>query len=322
MQGFDLRWQNLPDYIIGITKEIWEQRGIATLNHYYSDDIIFRMASGIAQGNQAVIKGTLATMAEFPDRNLLTEDVIWSGSPEQGMLSSHRLYCTATHTGNGIFGPATGKKVSFRAIADCHAINNQINDEWLCRDQGSICRQLGIEPVQFARNLIASEGGIEQASHPFNPAQDRPGPYLGKDNDDLWGHKYADLLKRIMQADIAVIQQHYDRACDLGYPGGITGRSWQVAEDFWVGLRASFPSATFTIEHQIGIEGTMLGPRAAIRWSLQGKHDGWGNYGQPSGAEVYIMGFSHADFGPRGIRGEYTVFDETAIWKQILLATG
>jgi len=34
------------------------------------------------------------------------------------------------------------------------------------------------------------------------------------------------------------------------------------------------------------------------------------------------MGFSHAEFGPWGIRSEYTVFDETTIWKQILLQTG
>ena len=66
----------------------------------------------------------------------------------------------------------------------------------------------------------------------------------------------------------------------------------------------------------------MLGPRAAIRWSLHGKHDGWGAFGTPSGAEVYVMGFAHADFGPWGLRREYVVFDETAIWKQILLHKG
>jgi hypothetical protein len=31
---------------------------------------------------------------------------------------------------------------------------------------------------------------------------------------------------------------------------------------------------------------------------------------------------SHAEFGPRGLRREWVLFDETAIWKQILLKTG
>ena len=34
----------------------------------------------------------MATLAEFPDRMLLGEDVIWSGTPEEGMLSSHRIF--------------------------------------------------------------------------------------------------------------------------------------------------------------------------------------------------------------------------------------
>ena len=34
------------------------------------------------------------------------------------------------------------------------------------------------------------------------------------------------------------------------------------------------------------------------------------------------MGVSHAEFGLRGVRREYVVFDETAIWKQIVMKTG
>ncbi|MEO1640509.1 MAG: nuclear transport factor 2 family protein, partial [Pseudomonadota bacterium] len=36
MKGFSNRWKDFPDYIIGITKEIWEDRGVGTLNHYYA----------------------------------------------------------------------------------------------------------------------------------------------------------------------------------------------------------------------------------------------------------------------------------------------
>ena len=31
MKGFSNRWKDFPDYIIGITKEIWEDRGVGTL---------------------------------------------------------------------------------------------------------------------------------------------------------------------------------------------------------------------------------------------------------------------------------------------------
>ncbi|MEM9638069.1 MAG: nuclear transport factor 2 family protein, partial [Pseudomonadota bacterium] len=59
-----------------------------------------------------------------------------------------------------------------------------------------------------------------------------------------------------------------------------------------------------------------------LRWSLHGKHSGWGRFGAPTGAEVYLLGICHAEFGPWGLRREYVIFDETTIWKQILLQTG
>ncbi|MET1412900.1 ester cyclase [Roseibium sp. HPY-6] len=322
MKGFDPRWKDFPDYIIGITKEIWEERKIATLHHYYSSDIIVRSPGSLVVGNKDVIGATMATLSEFPDRTLYGEDVIWSGTPEDGMLSSHRIISTATHLGDGVYGKATGKKLQYRIIADCHAIENQINDEWLIRDQGAIVRQMGWDPKDYARDLIAREGGPENCVRPFTAAMDKAGPYTGKGNDSEWGAKYADILGRLMNADMAAIEAEYDRACELAYPGFVNGYSWAAADRFWMGLRSSFPSAEFKIEHQIGRDDPLMPPRAAIRWSLSGKHDGWGAFGEPSGADVYVMGACHAEFGPWGLRREYALFDETAIWKQIALKTG
>ena len=322
MQGFNERFKDFPDYIIGITKEIWEDRGIGTLHHYYTPDLIVRSPSSVVKGNQNVIAATMATLAEFPDRTLLGEDVIWSGSPEEGMLSSHRIISTATHAADGLYGKASGKKLSYRIIADCHAINDQINDEWLIRDQGAIVTQLGWEGKAYAANQIDSEGGPENCTKPFTPAIDMPGPYLGKGNDNEWGRKYGDILNRMMNAEMSAIPSEYDRACQLEYPGGFTGHSWADADQMWMGLRSAFPNAKFTIHHQIGREDPMLSPRAALRWSIHGKHEGWGAFGAPTQAEVYVMGICHAEFGPYGLRREYVLFDETAIWKQILLHTG
>ncbi len=322
MKGFDPKFKDFPDYIIGITKEIWEDRGIATLNQYYAPDIVVRSPGSVVVGNQGVIAATMATLAEFPDRTLLGEDVIWSGSPEEGMLSSHRLLSTATHLGDGVYGKATGKKLIYRILADCHAINNQINDEWLIRDQSAIVQQMGWDPKEYARDLIAREGGPDACVQPYTPANDKPGPYEGHGNDNEWGQKYANILSCIMNADMGVIEAEYDRAVLSEYPGGTTGHSWGPVDRFWMGLRASFPNAEFKIHHQIGRDDPMMPPRAAIRWTLHGKHDGWGVFGVPTGAEVFVLGISQAEFGPWGLRKEYTLFDETSIWKQILLKTG
>ena len=322
MKGFDPKFKDFPDYILGITKEIWEDRGIHTLHDYYGEDIVVRTPASIVIGNEGVIAATMATLREFPDRQLLGEDVIWSGTPETGMLSSHRIVSTATHLNDGVYGKASGAKLTYRILADCHAKDNVIDDEWLIRDQGAIVKQLGWDPKEYAADLIAKEGGPANCIQPLTPKNDQDGPYMGTGNDNEWGQKHADILTRIMGAEISAITSEYDRAAHLNLPNGEIAHGASAADNFWMGLRASFPSAEFKIHHQIGMDEAMHAPRSAVRWSLWGKHDGWGTFGAPTGAEVFVLGISHAEFGPRGLNREYTLFDETAIWKQIVLQTG
>lgn len=319
MKGFDKRWRDFPHYINGITKEIWEDRGLgARMKDYYHKDVVVRSPLGVSVGEPAMTAATMATLVEFPDRVLLGEDVIWSGTPQEGMLSSHRILSQAHHRGDGAFGAASGKRVCYRTIADCYARDNQISDEWLVRDNGAILRQIGRSPQEWARAEI--QAGRDQM--PFVPAADKPGPYKGRGNTNAWGAAYGGFLGRIMAAEFSVIGTDWDRACHLEYPGGVTAHGRAAADGFWLGLRASFPSARFEIHHVIGREDEMMAPRAAVRWSLSGKHDGWGAFGAPTGAFVHVMGISHAEFGPGGLRREWVVYDETAIWKQIVLHQG
>jgi len=88
MRGFDNRWTDFPDYILGITKEIWEDRGLgARMRDYYAPEVIVRTPGGVSVGEPASTAATMSTLVEFPDRELLGEDVIWSGDPDAGMLS-------------------------------------------------------------------------------------------------------------------------------------------------------------------------------------------------------------------------------------------
>lgn len=327
VDGFSQQWKDFPDYIIGITKEIWEDRGVGTLNDYYAKDIVVRSPMGIQKGNQEVIASTMATINEFPDRELFGEDVIWSGDADVGFLSSHRIISTATHSNDGAFGEATGEQYAIRVLADCAAKEDTIYDEWLVRDYGGIVRQLGMVPKVYTHDLIINEGGPDKCSKPFTPDQNIDGGYHGTGNDNEWGARYARTLQQIMDKNFHIVAQDYDRAVLTEYAGGESGISQASVNGFWIGLRSAFPNAEFKIHHQIGMDGGMLPPRSAVRWSLDGVHEGWGAFGGPTGAKVHVMGISHAEFGPFGqdgfsIRRECALYDEVAIWKQILMQTG
>ena len=181
-------------------------------------------------------------------------------------------------------------------------------------------RQLGVEPKRYAADRLDMDGKPPTA--PLTPRNDPPGPYGGRGDGHPLGARYADLVTRIMGADMAAIPAEYDRAAHLELPGGVTAHGHEGADRFWMSLRAAFPSAVFSVDHAIGRADADMPPRAALRWSLWGKHDGWGAFGPPTGAQVYVLGLSHAEFGPRGLRREWVLYDETAIWTQILMATG
>ena len=151
----------------------------------------------------------------------------------------------------------------------------------------------------------------------MTPATDKSGPYKGRGNDNEWGAKHVDLITRIMNADMAAIPAVYDRACNLYLPGSQMGYSDGDADRIWMGLRSAFPDAKLSVDHVIGREDPLLPPRSAVRWSLHGKHSGWGAWGAPTGAEVYILGICNAEGGPVGLRRDYVHIHETSVWKTI-----
>ena len=323
MKGFDSKFKDLPDYILKITYQIWENKDVESIMEYYAENIPVRSPSGVTYGPEAVVRATKATLHEFPDRQLLGEDVIWISDENSGYLSSHRILTKATHMKDGVYGKASGKKLTYRVIADCACKNNQVYDEWLVRDQGAIVRQLGIDPKEYAANLIENEGGPDKAVTPYDQHTPFKSTYIAPIlNDFNSGNNYAEILKSIMGDSKQTVEKNYDRAIQQFQPGGLIKNGIDEVTRFWVNLKTAFPDSIFNVEHISFIEEKDQPKKVAIRWSLVGNHNGNGIFGSPSGANVYVMGINHAEFGPRGIKNEWILFDETMIWKQILLKTG
>ncbi|MEL6946589.1 MAG: ester cyclase [Pseudomonadota bacterium] len=317
------RFASLPDFILGCTRDIWEDRNIHRLHHYYAPDIVVRSPASVVIGNQNVIAATLSTLAEWPDRTLPGEDVIWCGRADAGTLfSSHRLMCQATHTHPGAYGAPSGRTLTYRILADCAVQDEQIYDEWLVRDQGAIVRQLGLDPKAFAAQQIEREGGADACIKPYSEKTDRAGRYLERGNTHWAGTRFAQMLEALKNGGFQTLTTSYEEAAELHHPGHQTRVGPKGAENFWLPLFQTVPNAALSIDHTIGMEEAGRPTRAAVRWHLTGRHDGWGLFGPPTGAPLTILGISHIEYGRSGIHREYTLIDECAIWKQILLHTG
>ena len=61
-------------------------------------------------------------------------------------------------------------------------------------------------------------------------------------------------------------------------------------------------------------------PRISISWFLEGTHSKDSmDYDKASNKKIFIMGINHAEFYSNSIIREWVLFDEVAIWKQILI---
>ena len=312
-------YATVPDFIYGITREIWEDRGLGgKLQKYYAADCLVRAATGLAADNLDVTAQTLQTLHQFPDRQLVGEDVIWQGYDDGSFLSSHRLISVMRHEGAGAYGPATGRVVRSRIIADCWVVNGQVKEEWLVRDQSAFARCMGIDPVEMARDMVAADLRRFGEVKFFTPERDLPGAYRAEIQTGAGIDDYCAGWMRIWDMkETSAIRDLYFHGAHVSTAGGDSLSGHGDIDRFAISYLASFPDARLEISGAIVNRDPGQPVRIALRWALRGVHAGYGRFGEPTGAEVYVMGLTHAHMVDGRVVQEWIVTDEVSIWKQI-----
>jgi predicted ester cyclase len=320
MQGYDPEFESLPHYILEITRRIWEGRGIDLIRRWYGADCLMHTPGGPARGVDAVVAGTLETLASFPDRRLLGEDVVWSGDDRTGFLSSHRLASVQRHRGEGMFGPPTGRVVRYRTIADCECHENRITEEWLVRDNAAIAAQVGLDVADHAARLAEAEAQAGRTPWQLTDAA-KAGISGARSTDmrtDPLATELAGTLGRIWnEAELRALPVLYHEAANWHGPRGETRFGPGDLDDWYVGYLAAFPGARFSVDHAVVLREAGRPVRVALRWRLEGTHGGRGAFGVPTGARILILAITHLELLGTRIAREFTLIDELALWKQI-----
>lgn len=283
----------------------WQGRDLGTrLLPICHPDAVFHSAWGKVSEFGGAELALLPLMQAMPSAEFLGEDMICADTSP--VVASLRGVIQGTLDGDGEFGPKTGQGLSFRVAGELYLVDGKIAEAFLIRDTSAI--------LNHTQEKMESWVSARQ----FKVATDVPEPEKIQGNDTVWGSAWRDILCSAMDGNGSKVAQHYDIACRQDLPGGRINLGSENAALFWTTLRASFPTARFSIQHAIGQENTLLPPRASVRWTIRGRHDGWGAYGAPTGKKVVFSGVSQCEFGPDGVRREFTLFDEAAVWTQIL----
>ena len=280
---------------------------------------MLRAPTGFTCSSAGVAAQTLQTLHQFPDRQLVGEDVIWRDCGDGSFMSSHRLMSVMSHTGSGSYGAAQGLPVRSRIIAECWVRNKVVLEEWLVRDQAAFANCLGRTPQQMAQSMVDGELSRSLPVSFFTPQHDQPSQYTPSLSNDSAAVLYCNGLQRIWQdKDTSAIWDVYFHGAALHAPGGQTRHGHTEIDRFVIGYLASFPDAVLRIHSTIVNRQPESAVRIAVRWSLDGTHSGYGHFGEPTGAPVHIMAMSQVHMTESRVMTDWLLTDEVAIWKQIL----
>lgn len=327
MQGFEDKFVDIVNFIVRITHEIWEEKGIGRIYDSYAHNVLIHTSDGQTYGRDKVIADSIKTMSAFPDVRLYADDVIWCGNDREGFHSSHRIVWVAHNTGYSIYGPPTGRRVVRQGIAHCFVKENRVVEEWICRDELALIRQLGFDEHELARKMAAqdavrgigspkplSQGEVERLRGQLPPAVMPPNPKTGFDVEDFVRRSFYEIWNwRLLNKIDEYFIPNY--LCQTSTNRTLYGLGDYKA--YILALLAAFPDAAVNIDHICWLGNEQDGYRVATRWTLQGTHQGPGVYGEPTGKRIRLMGITHQTVqGGKFIR-EWTAFDEFALLKQL-----
>ncbi|WMB10245.1 ester cyclase [Enterobacter hormaechei] len=166
LRGFSPQFDSIQQFILTLTHVVWEQKDIGQLADFYAMPVVFTTPEKQLHELSQFMRLTLEAMHSFPQRAVLTEDILCSQNPGDEYYAAQRTVARIQHQGEGFFGPPTGKNVWVRTWADRICVDGAVRQEWLLQDRAAIVAQLGLDVREFAVNLatMRQQLGVEMVS--------------------------------------------------------------------------------------------------------------------------------------------------------------
>jgi steroid delta-isomerase-like uncharacterized protein len=120
----------------------WNEGRLDLASELHANDIVFHDAdSPPLRGTEAYDQFAIMYRTAFPDLHFTTEEMLGAGD-----LVATRWTCTATHQGELMGIPPTGKQITITGIDIFRVVDGKIVEEWVNWSTLSMLQQLGVIP--------------------------------------------------------------------------------------------------------------------------------------------------------------------------------
>ncbi|HEX9116155.1 MAG TPA: ester cyclase [Anaerolineae bacterium] len=327
LAGFDEDYVDIVDYIVRCTHKIWEEKNIGLIYTHYLHNSVVHSGDGTTYGREAMVEGTIQTIAAWPDRLLYADDVVWTGNDRDGFFTSHRYTSVGTHLGNASIVPATNRRSKRSGIALCYVRENRIIEEWVASDDIAWLQGMGLSVEETVEKLASGDLGNPRAQEVHGEIERALGQTVPPEYpaDQPAGFEIEDFIRRTLhevwnRRMLGRIREAY--APDYGYHS-MGGRTLYGRGDYTLevlNVLAAFPDAQLLIDHLYWMDDGQGRYRTSMRWSLLGTHTGPGMFGEPTGARCRFWGITQHHIRDGRFVEEWTYTNELALRKRLWLA--
>lgn len=141
--GFDIE-----DFVRQHWHDIWNRRLFNSIDRYYAAGYACHTVSNRSlYGREELCMFIVALIAMFPDARLDIDDVYALGNPQEGYRVALRWSLSGSHTGYGVYGAPTGKRVRIMGITHQRVVAETFVEEWTVFDELALLVQLA-RPAQ------------------------------------------------------------------------------------------------------------------------------------------------------------------------------
>ncbi|GMR10557.1 MAG: ester cyclase [Anaerolineae bacterium] len=134
---------DIEDFVRRSYHEIWNWRRLDRIHSSFSEDYLCHTASGREFENSREYKAFLLSMlGMFPDAKMTIDHLYWNGSEVEGYRAAVRWSLVGTHSGPGIYGEPTGKRVRIMGISHHQVRGGEFVEEWTVFDEIALMKQL------------------------------------------------------------------------------------------------------------------------------------------------------------------------------------
>ncbi len=155
---------DIEEFVHRSYHEIWNWRRLDRIGDYFIEDYLCHTVSGREfSGLDEYTAFLLMMLGTFPDSKMTVDHLYWNGNEADGYQVAVRWSLVGTHTGPGVYGEPTGKRVHIMGISHHHLRGGKFVAEWTVFDELALLKQLSM-PDANTNIQAADEECVPDAS--------------------------------------------------------------------------------------------------------------------------------------------------------------